>query len=686
MDPGPTSPEFDKDYSVDKHGSYMDSRISRSTDGRQSSRFRESVHLIPTPGSSGEPVKRFEPFIMRLGVVAGLPLLMLLAGLGLEIAIFLSRSFGGFGVPESNVFDVFGNVSAQFLASFFPTLVILPLAFAWRELDWMLRWYQPYIALNRGNATAEDSLLLDYIALGPFLAIPRALQYKHRIIFWSCVTAVLTYMFQPLGKSIFTNDLDLALIKPLQLDPSFRYVSCLKKTIGLSNDPTDLSGFLAAAGYVDASVIHGLGDPPFVDGGWATAKFTFPPKPYLNGTLTVLTTGLRSVANCSNPIEGPTISSTGGTNLAISATSVEGCQGTATFNPSSSTQQYGVENIPCSAIGAASLDPQFQPVMFWFFHTKADNSQQAKAVFCTPRISSSQVQAVANLNDGSLTSVTGAGELPPTGNNVFGGSQAGKAFNGVIFPLDNITDTFIQARSTAIRSIVPASIFRAAQQPPNDLQATFDLANGFLDFTSTLYTRHLSVSATTVYFVDQNVTIPADIESLRPRLVIDPLPAHALAIILILTGIIGTSLQVVSRKQRKKLMLAAPPGSIAAVVSLTSRSGFGDLLLPYDDEKTLERKLRGLRFRLDQRTGAIVADDDGTERDGMGPDDAMMALLGNPKDGGKSYENATITAASQNSSFLAYQAATGQLPWAQSWEQAPSRTSPNSPSTTAFVP
>lgn len=133
-------------------------------------------------------------------------------------------------------------------------------------------------------------------------------------------------------------------------------------------------------------------------------------------------------------------------------------------------------------------------------------------------------------------------------------------------------------------------------------------------------------------------------------------------------------------------MLAAPPGSIAAVVSLTSRSGFGDLLLPYDDEKTLERKLGGLRFRLDKRTGAIVADDDGTERDGMGPDDAMMSLLGNTKDGGKSLENATITAASQNSSFLAYQAATGTLPWAQSWEQAPPKTALSPPTTTAYVP
>lgn len=108
------------------------------------------------------------------------------------------------------------------------------------------------------------------------------------------------------------------------------------------------------------------------------------------------------------------------------------------------------------------------------------------------------------------------------------------------------------------------------------------------------------------------------------------------------------------QRERRKLLLAAPPGSIAAIMSLTSRSGFGELLLPYDDEKTLERKLSGLRFRMDRRTGAIVADDEGTERAAMGPDDAMLSLLGqgHPRD-----------TASSSSSHLAYQAAAGYPPW-----------------------
>lgn len=93
-------------------------------------------------------------------------------------------------------------------------------------------------------------------------------------------------------------------------------------------------------------------------------------------------------------------------------------------------------------------------------------------------------------------------------------------------------------------------------------------------------------------------------------------------------------------------------------MALTARSGFGDLLLPSDDEKTLERKLNGLRFRMDRRTGAIVADDDSTERDFLGPDDAMLSLLGQ----GHQRDSA---ASAHSSTSLAYQAAAGYPPWVE---------------------
>lgn len=107
------------------------------------------------------------------------------------------------------------------------------------------------------------------------------------------------------------------------------------------------------------------------------------------------------------------------------------------------------------------------------------------------------------------------------------------------------------------------------------------------------------------------------------------MPAHILAITLILTGIVGIFIQLISRQQRKQLLLAAPPGSIASAIALTSRSGFGVCLVPYDDELSLKEKLDGLRFRLDKRTGAILADEIETDKSGRPGSDDVSPLLSN---------------------------------------------------------
>lgn len=116
-------------------------------------------------------------------------------------------------------------------------------------------------------------------------------------------------------------------------------------------------------------------------------------------------------------------------------------------------------------------------------------------------------------------------------------------------------------------------------------------------------------------------------------------------------GLTGLVIHFFNFRQRRELLLAAPPGSIASITALTARSGFGELILPYDDEATLEKKLDGIKFRLDERTGAIVAD----ESEGvpwMDRDDAMDSLLGKQKLNQHSI-----------SSQAAFQTAVGYPPW-----------------------
>lgn len=87
------------------------------------------------------------------------------------------------------------------------------------------------------------------------------------------------------------------------------------------------------------------------------------------------------------------------------------------------------------------------------------------------------------------------------------------------------------------------------------------------------------------------------------------LAGHALAILLIAIGLIGIAIHLAHRHVRRRVHLVTHPGTIGSVVALTSHSGFGELLYPFDDKRTIRRKLAHLRFSLDRRTGAIVADE-----------------------------------------------------------------------------
>ena len=87
------------------------------------------------------------------------------------------------------------------------------------------------------------------------------------------------------------------------------------------------------------------------------------------------------------------------------------------------------------------------------------------------------------------------------------------------------------------------------------------------------------------------------------------LAGQGLAILLITIGLTGIGIHLAHRHVRRKVYLTAHPGTIASIVALTSHSGFGELLYPYDDKRTIRRKLANLRFSLDKRTGAIVAEE-----------------------------------------------------------------------------
>ncbi len=98
--------------------------------------------------------------------------------------------------------------------------------------------------------------------------------------------------------------------------------------------------------------------------------------------------------------------------------------------------------------------------------------------------------------------------------------------------------------------------------------------------------------------------------------------SQALALLLIGIGLVGIVTHLLHRRQRRNLYLTSAPGTIATIIALSSHSGFGELLYPYDNKKAIREKFANLRFSLDRRTGAIVADeyeyDEGVDADRSG--------------------------------------------------------------------
>jgi hypothetical protein len=202
-------------------------------------------------------------------------------------------------------------------------------------------------------------------------------------VYWSSLAAVLTYAFQPLSECVSLNaTIDhlnccaagsiFQIRQAEQKDgEAMRHSLVLSlltlnlvttvtsiKNIGLNADSiADLNGFMAAAGYTDATaILNGVGDPPFVHDGWATAEVAvsfptryisllslnaclqFPANQFLNGTMSVNTAGIQTNANCSNPTATPVLTQVGNTNVVnLTSSSLEGCTHSVLIDPTVSS-------------------------------------------------------------------------------------------------------------------------------------------------------------------------------------------------------------------------------------------------------------------------------------------------------------------------------------------------------------
>jgi hypothetical protein len=155
----------------------------------------------------------------------------------------------------------------------------------------------------------------------------------------------------------------------------------------------------------------------------------------------VTTTGVQTLPRCQ--LAASVNISQVGSNISFIATAPASfgtagtglCSSSFPFPANSSTQQYGSQAISGCTVNttAAETISSFQPVLLWFFNADSENGTGA-AVFCAPTLSVSNVRAQFTVSDRALTSVNITGGYT-VDNNVTGGTNQGRAFNGYVITL-----------------------------------------------------------------------------------------------------------------------------------------------------------------------------------------------------------------------------------------------------------
>ncbi|KAI0247416.1 hypothetical protein BJV78DRAFT_1245577 [Lactifluus subvellereus] len=464
---------------------------------------RSSVSLIPTPEGVSERHPTYEPVTLQLWVVCLGCVVLAAVGIGLEVVQAISNNNQGFALPQQTPFN---PVATIFVISYIPSTIFLGLAFMIRSFDWSIRLWNPYLMLSRGNATADETLLVNYSL--PLITYD-ALRFKHRFVLISGVTTLVATQLSPLAGCVISMRL-----LPVSSASSVQTT----RVIGLAPDIADLTMFAATAGVI----ANGLPDPQFVNSNWVTAEFLFDNNIHFNGTISVNTTAIQTDTRCAVPnLLSSTPSNTG--ELTVSATSTEGCSLEVAIDPNNAAQQYGVVNVP--NCGVNTTDPALQPVFFWFWK---QNPSHLAGVFCQPIMHLYDVTATAYTSNKSLANSVVIGKHQGT-NNVTGAPLNGVPYNGLIF--DNSSDINVQSRANSIRTGIPHAIFMWAQKTPGGPDSVFRDPNGFLSYTAQIYTRYLSMAAKSNYFVEVNQTVPAVVTQLVMRIFIpyvflDPVPGH----------------------------------------------------------------------------------------------------------------------------------------------------------------
>ncbi|EXJ64858.1 hypothetical protein A1O7_01197 [Cladophialophora yegresii CBS 114405] len=180
----------------------------------------------------------------------------------LEIFDVLVRNSQGLSLQETNLVN---------LARYMPTLGVIALAFGFKGVISDLKVVSPWSSMSGRWATAQDSVLLDYVSGIEFQSILLAIRKGHWALAMALVVGLLFGALVPLANSLtFVNDSAVRIVSaPFLQTSTFDFDATLALPNGSLALPLDYTGQKPYAAVASERLANGAPSP------WTSGNFAF---------------------------------------------------------------------------------------------------------------------------------------------------------------------------------------------------------------------------------------------------------------------------------------------------------------------------------------------------------------------------------------------------------------------------
>ncbi|KAI0045086.1 hypothetical protein FA95DRAFT_1608006 [Auriscalpium vulgare] len=552
----------------------------------------------------------YQPRILKKPIaLTGILLLVLLGAAILVLEHVINDVFSGLVWTLGHVSSTTDGPRWEHYLSSLPTIILVVISSAiygfMVALHNALKGMEPYRRLSHGNASANESLLLDYISMPSIHSTYCAIKNGHFIVATSGVAALLALTLSPLASTVF-----VVRVAPHQQEATMHQT----QSIGL---PFEYDEPLAAAyhsmNFLASKFLSGAPLPPYVTESWAFPSFDLEETGMVgtsNSTLHVPNyPGLLSRANCEDTsIEfssKPADLDSGFPADAVGKSSGRIITLHVAYDPplncylvdhlSCLTQSLGYYGLPSFDIYVTSWLTNVSidfPYYFAFVSTisspltvtkppdDAAVASNVSAIVCYPTVELQQVQVSFDAATGTVA-----------------------AFNAISFTPDETTvsDLTTMQRLFSVQSGVQSVISEAALALPGGLSEVF-ASNAHYDIVSSVYQTYLSLVAQSTYFnssFPNSTSMPVTLTITANKLFVSKISAVIMCSVLMVLAVLALA-GIIAHHRAFSLHLRADPGTMAGkAMMLVGGSDVAHLLAdPEMTRREMKSTLREHRWAL----------------------------------------------------------------------------------------